>query len=354
MRKSKKPEISIIMPVYNAGEYLDECLDSIVSQDMENWEAICIDDGSTDDSPDILVRRAEKDARIKVVRQENHGAGYSRNKGIGIAEGEFLFFLDADDRIHDGSVLSDLYRAAKENDVRVCGGTFEAFYDDRTVSQWSGYQKKYTFDEDRMWDYKDFQFDYGWVRFIYDREFLLKNDLKIPEYSFFEDPVFFVKTMDKAGKFYAMKRIVYCYRDAYKERAFRKREVEDLLKGIREIVLIAKKSRYDELIALETYRLEKEYGARIAEQLIRRESEDAVRILDELNGIIYPDGGDRLEYGMFESFSAKQEKEIRKLAKKNESLQKNSKKMKDSLSWKIGRAATYLPRNAKELFRRKG
>ena len=63
MEKSKKPEISIIMPVYNAGEYLDECLNSIVPQDMENWEAICIDDGSTDDSPDILARRAEKDVR---------------------------------------------------------------------------------------------------------------------------------------------------------------------------------------------------------------------------------------------------------------------------------------------------
>ena len=257
MSGKTKPKISIITPVYNAEQYLEECLESIKAQDLAEWEAICIDDGSTDNSLEILTEWAEKDARIKVLTQENHGAGYSRNKGIGLAEGEYLFFLDADDWIHDEAVLSDLYEAAKENDVCVCGGTFEAVYGEKRINQWSGEQKKYTFDEDRLWSYRDFQFDYGWVRFIYDREFLLKNDLKIPEYSFFEDPVFFVRVMDKAEKFFALKRIVYCYRDAYKERSFKKQEVEDLLKGIREIVLIAKNRNYDELISLEKRRLEK-------------------------------------------------------------------------------------------------
>jgi len=340
MSNNKKTKISIIIPVYNAAKYINECLESVISQDLTEWEALCIDDGSTDNSLAIIKGWAEKDRRIKVHSHENHGAGYSRNKGIKLASGEFLFFLDADDWIHDEAVLSDLYNAAKENDVYVCGGTFEAVYGEKRISLWSGEQAKYTFDEDKMWDYRDFQFDYGWVRFIYDREFILKNDLKIPEYSFFEDPVFFVKTMAKAEKFYALKRIVYCYRDAYKEREFNRQEVEDLLKGIREIVLLSQNMNYEELVALEKRRLEKEYGSRIAGQLVRCESEDAVRMLDELNEIMYPDGRGRLEYRMFEDVVQKKDKEIRKL--KNE-----KKKITSSLSWKVGRAGTYLPRAIK-------
>lgn len=334
-------KISIIIPVYNAEKYIDECLESVAAQDLAEWEAICIDDGSTDRSLEMIRRWAEKDGRIKVFSHENHGAGYSRNRGISLAAGEYLFFLDADDRIHDEAVLSDLYNAAKENDVYVCGGTFEAFYGDKKINQWSGDQKKYTFDEDKLWDYKDFQFDYGWVRFIYDREFLLRNDLKIPEYSFFEDPVFFVKTMDKAEKFYALRRIVYCYRDDYKERAFRKQEVEDLLIGIHEIVTLAKERGYDELIALEKRRLEKEYASRIADQLVRCESKAAVSALDDLNAIIYPDGRGRVEYKILESVILKKDKEIQK-------LKKEKKKITSSASWKIGRAGTYLPRIIKK------
>ena len=345
MTDRTKPKISIIIPIYNAGQYIDNCLESVASQDLQEWEAICINDGSTDNSLEVLTGWAEKDKRIKVFSHENHGAGYSRNKGIGLAEGEFLFFLDADDWIHDEAVLSDLYNAAKENDVRICGGTFEAVYGDKRISQWSGNQKKYTFDEDRLWDYRDFQFDYGWVRFIYDREFLIKNDLKIPEYSFFEDPVFFVKTMDKAERFYALKRIVYCYRDAYRERSFKRQEVEDLLKGVHEIVSIAKKNDYEELLALERFRLEKEYASRIVEQLTRCESEEAVSMLDDLNAVMYPDGRGRLEYKMFESVILKKEKELQK-------LQKEKKNITSSLSWKIGRAGTYLPRNIKKILKK--
>ena len=336
-------KISIIIPVYNAEKYIDECLESVTAQDLAEWEAICIDDGSTDRSLEMIRRWADKDGRIKVFSQENRGAGYSRNRGIGLAEGEFLFFLDADDWIHDEMVLSDLYDAAKENDVHVCGGTFEAVYGDKRISQWSGDQKKYTFDEDGLWDYRDFQFDYGWVRFIYDREFLLKNDLKIPEYKFFEDPVFFVKTMDKAEKFYALKRIVYCYRDAYKEREFNRQEVEDLLRGIREIVMLSEERDYDDLIALEKMRLEKEYASRIAKRLIECESEDSVRMLDDLNAVIYPDGKGRLEYKMFETVMRKNEKEMQK-------LQKQKEKITSALSWKIGRAVTYFPRKIKKQF----
>ena len=91
------PKISIIIPVYNAEKYLYECLDSLVNQTMKNTEIICIDDGSTDNSYEILCEYATKDNRFIILQQENKGAGAARNKGMEIAKGEFLAFLDADD-----------------------------------------------------------------------------------------------------------------------------------------------------------------------------------------------------------------------------------------------------------------
>lgn len=91
------PKISIIIPVYNTEKYLHECLNCVVSQTIKDIEIICIDDGSTDNSYQILQEYAEKDSRFVILQQENKGAGAARNKGIEIAKGEFVAFLDSDD-----------------------------------------------------------------------------------------------------------------------------------------------------------------------------------------------------------------------------------------------------------------
>lgn len=89
--------VSIIIPVYNVENYLRECLDSILNQTLKDIEIICVDDGSTDGSLDILREYAEKDSRIRILQQANLGAGVARNAAIDIARGEYLFFCDADD-----------------------------------------------------------------------------------------------------------------------------------------------------------------------------------------------------------------------------------------------------------------
>ena len=90
-------KFSIIIPVYNVEKFLRECLNSITSQTLKNFEVICIDDGSTDNSLTILQEYANKDSRFKVISQENQGQGIARNKAIDIASGEYLFFVDPDD-----------------------------------------------------------------------------------------------------------------------------------------------------------------------------------------------------------------------------------------------------------------
>lgn len=92
-----QPLVSVIMPAYNAEEYIAESIDSVVDQTYKNWELIIIDDGSTDNTKAIAKKRAEKDNRIQYLYQENGKQGKARNYGINKSKGEYIAFLDADD-----------------------------------------------------------------------------------------------------------------------------------------------------------------------------------------------------------------------------------------------------------------
>lgn len=115
------PLISVIIPVYNAAEYLDECLRSLTKQTFRRFEVICVDDGSTDNSATILQRYAATDTRFIVLKQKNAGAGTARNYGMTLAQGLYLMFLDSDD-IFEPVLLERLYMAIKgtEAEVVVC------------------------------------------------------------------------------------------------------------------------------------------------------------------------------------------------------------------------------------------
>ena len=96
--------ISIIIPIYNVEKYLRQCLDSVVNQTYQDWEAILVDDGSSDGSPAIYDEYAKKDSRFKVVHQANGGVSSARNIGLNKAHGEWLIFLDADDMLKNNAL----------------------------------------------------------------------------------------------------------------------------------------------------------------------------------------------------------------------------------------------------------
>lgn len=111
------PFFSIIIPVYNVAPYLRECLDSVLAQIFTDWEAVCIDDGSTDGGGAILDEYAAKDERFKVIHQENAGVSAARNYALENAVGEWVTFLDADDKI-DAERLNALFIiASKHKDI---------------------------------------------------------------------------------------------------------------------------------------------------------------------------------------------------------------------------------------------
>ena len=111
--------ISIIVPVYNVEAYLDECIQSIVSQSYTNWECILINDGSTDKSGEICDTWSNKDYRIQVIHQSNQGVSTARNTGIQYAKGEFITFIDSDDWI-EKDYLTNLIVTASLNPSDLC------------------------------------------------------------------------------------------------------------------------------------------------------------------------------------------------------------------------------------------
>lgn len=132
--KEKKPmtseKISIIVPVYNAENYLRRCIDSILEQTYTNFELLLINDGSTDGSAKILEEVKESDSRIRIVHKKNEGVSATRNLGLKLATGDYITFIDSDDFV-DKLYLDVLYKSLTENDADIASGNFASFNEER-------------------------------------------------------------------------------------------------------------------------------------------------------------------------------------------------------------------------------
>lgn len=115
---SQKPKVSIVIPVYNVAPFLRQCLDSAVNQTLKEIEIICVNDGSTDSSPEILEEYAAKDPRVKIINKENSGYGASMNRGLQMATGEYFAVLESDDFCML-DMYETLYKTAKQFDADI-------------------------------------------------------------------------------------------------------------------------------------------------------------------------------------------------------------------------------------------
>ena len=120
------PKVSIVVPTYNVEDYLCECIDSLIHQTLKDLEIICVDDGSTDRSPEILRRYAEKDKRIKIISKKNSGYGNTMNVGIKAATGEYLGIVEPDDYVNT-NMYKDLCELADETGADIIKADFYRF-----------------------------------------------------------------------------------------------------------------------------------------------------------------------------------------------------------------------------------
>lgn len=261
-----EPLVSVVIPVYNSCEFLRPCLDSVLKQDINNIQVICVDDGSTDDSLRILNEYADKDSRVCVVSQLNGGAGSARNLGIKYASGQYLSFIDPDDSYSSENTLSKLFDAASSNNAKIAGGSFALYYPDGKKEEFFGGSRQfYTIRKEGFQSLSGLHSDYGWIRFMFHRTIFTEGKIRFPEYRWYEDPVFLVDVMEYCDEFYGITDSVYRYRAEYKELTWTAAKIRDLLKGISHNLEFAKQKRLPALYTTLVLRLSRDYYDAILE-----------------------------------------------------------------------------------------
>lgn len=116
--KTSEIKISVIIPIYNTSLYLEKCIESIINQSLKEIEILCVNDGSTDNSLDILKKYQKKDSRVKIIDKKNEGASKARNVALEIVKGEYCLNIDSDDFINQ-DYLKNMYNKAKQEDLDI-------------------------------------------------------------------------------------------------------------------------------------------------------------------------------------------------------------------------------------------
>ena len=225
---------SIIIPVYNVEAYLQNCLDSLLRQTFCDWEALCVDDGSTDQSLAILEEYAAKDSRIKVIYKPNGGTASARNAGIKETQGDYLFFLDSDDWIEPNS-LQVLAEHLQGEDVLCFSGKRyledSQEYRPADILPEKCYSSGMEYYNENALAPRDFAFVCVVLR-VYKRSYIVENNLLFDESNSFEDNLWIPQVLYYAQSVKVVPDVLYIYRvrEGSKMRDFSLSRKKDLLK----------------------------------------------------------------------------------------------------------------------------
>lgn len=208
--------VSVIIATYNTAEYLEECFESIFNQTLRDIEVILIDDGSTDSTSCIVEKFKQKYNNLVSFYQENTGAGRARNYGITQATGEYMIFMDPDDKYPCNNCLEKLYVTAKKQSALICGGNIICNDNGVKRTQYLAGQGDIAHTKNSFINVENYFFLYGHTRYLFSTKFIIDNQIEYAIYSRYEDQVFTVKALGIARWFYELDYPVYEYRVNYK------------------------------------------------------------------------------------------------------------------------------------------
>lgn len=363
-------KISVLIPVYNASEFLEDAFDCLLNQTFTDFELICVNDGSKDDSLSILKKYADEDSRVKVIDKENGGCGSARNRALDEASGEYVYFFDPDD-VLEKNTFELAYDSAVKNGSDVVifkANVFDKdgisnrqifFYYNKTI-------KKEKFDNLTKEDLKVYVLQGGYAPWskLYRKEFLDSyDDFKFDLGLAFDDVPFHVKTLLRADKISFINKFLYHYRvdnvnsvNSTSSNGFDIFKIVDIVEGI-----LKSENYFDEL--------KKEfYLFKVRHILLYIISTDSTEYFEmarerfksidktyiEDNSYLSPRYDLVLEYTDFDEFKSEYniltldhelnklkrkvnrlEKQNKKLKKENKKLSKKNKEILNSSSWKI-------------------
>ncbi len=204
--------LSVVIPIYNVEKYVEECVRSVLNQKKHSltYEIIIVDDGSPDNSFNIVNSLAQNNTQIRIIRQENKGLGGARNTGLQNANGDFIWFIDSDDWISDNAFvqIEDLVKDTTLDGIRISSADIR---NDTPVNRF----RPTSFDNQIVSGYEIFNSSH-WspcVPFtIYNKSFLLKNKLKQQDHLFHEDSEFSPRAYYFAKKIYVLNQPLYLIR----------------------------------------------------------------------------------------------------------------------------------------------
>ena len=207
------PLISVIVPVYRVEEYLERCVKSILSQTYENLEVILVDDGSPDQCPAICDACAEKDARVKVIHQENKGLSGARNAGIDVASGEYLAFVDSDDYVSP-HFIEELYQLLQDTGCAIGQCRFSYVKGDGLVEESDSafciYRGESLMEQLYGPEEKATCFVVAWNK-LYRAELFNETGIRYPEGRIHEDEATTYRLFHEAKKLAFLDRALYGY-----------------------------------------------------------------------------------------------------------------------------------------------
>lgn len=198
--------ISVIVPVYNVANFLNDCLTSIINQSYNDIEIILVDDGSTDQSGEMCNKFAAKDERIRVIHQNNGGLSNARNVGLDVAKGKFVVFVDSDDYLHQ-KMIEKLYNAVVswKADIACCDYTSIEFHND-SYSEIEVFKQRDAIS--KLFD------DYGFQCFAWNKIYKssLFEHIRYPERKLFEDIATTYQLFKRVNRVVYIKEKLYFYR----------------------------------------------------------------------------------------------------------------------------------------------
>ena len=187
-------KISIIIPVFNVENHIGECLDSIINQSFKDIEIICVNDGSTDNSLEILKKYANMDSRVKIITQKNNGVGSARNTGLDHANGDYIYFIDGDDYLQPDA-LSEIYEISKDKNLDLLIFKLSNFNEATNEKDYTYSDMPFLKKLDDVFNYNDFKNDLFRIDVVVGTK-LFKNELisdkRFDEELIFEDNLFYI------------------------------------------------------------------------------------------------------------------------------------------------------------------
>lgn len=206
-------KVSVIMPIYNGEEFLEVSIKSVARQTLKDIELICVDDGSTDSSLELLKTLKEKYPFVKILAQENQGSGKARNYGIDEAQGDYIAFIDADDIFVDENSMELLYKEALINDADIASGNLKKLTRERMLVDNPNCVEGnyYCFTQNEVIAPQDYGVPWAFYKNLFKKSFLDENNIRFRDLIRGQDPVFMAEALSCADEVHGVCTDFYAY-----------------------------------------------------------------------------------------------------------------------------------------------